>query len=136
MKPNGPDILIAEDDPILREAYLRRFARTNFQVRTAENGHQAAEMIREKAPDVLICDIMMPVHDGVWVLEQFPKKSRKFPVIMLTNLGDDASREKCAKLGMDGYLIKKDMSLHLLVEMTENLLTKKKPSSKSRARKA
>jgi CheY-like chemotaxis protein len=134
MKHSGPDILIAEDDPVLREAYLRRFARTNFNVRAAENGDQTVRMINEKTPDLLICDILMPVRDGIWVLEQFPKKSRKFPVIMLTNLGDDASREKCAALGMDGYLIKKDMSLHLLVETAENL-TQKSSGKKSTAKK-
>lgn len=115
-------ILIAEDDPILREAYLRRFAHTSFRIRTAENGEQALAEITKEAPDLLICDIMMPVHDGVWVLEQLPKNKRTFPVIMLTNMEDDASHKQCKELGVDGYLIKKDMSLHTLVDMAEKLL--------------
>lgn len=115
-------ILIAEDDPILREAYLRRFAHTTFRIRTAENGEQALAEITKETPDLLICDIMMPVHDGMWVLEQLPKNKRAFPVIMLTNMEDDASHKKCKELGVDGYLIKKDMSLHTLVDMTEKLL--------------
>ena len=115
-------ILIAEDDPILREAYMRRFALTDFVVSIAENGEQAAEMIRRQTPDLLICDIKMPVRDGMWVLEQFPKKSRNFSVIMLTNLGDEGTREKCKKLGTDDFFVKKDMSLHTLVEMAQRLL--------------
>ncbi len=130
-------ILIAEDDPILREAYVRRFARTNFLITVAENGEQAAAIIRQRTPDLLICDIMMPVRDGLWVLQQFPKASRGFPVIMLTNLADDATREKCKKLGMDDFFIKKDMSLGTLVAMTERLLSEAKstPSKSTRSKK-
>jgi DNA-binding response OmpR family regulator len=129
-------ILIAEDDPVLREAYVRKFALTDFILNVAENGEQAAAIIRERTPDLLICDIMMPVHDGMWVLEQFPKKSRPFPVIMLTNLGDDATRERCKKLGMDDYFIKKDMSLHTLVEMAEKLLKQKPKKAKKTSKTA
>lgn len=125
-------ILIAEDDPVLREAYLRRFALTNLEIRTAQNGEQAIAEIRKKAPDLLICDIMMPVHDGFWVLEQLPKKARTFPVIMLTNMEDDVSQKKCTDMGVDGYLVKKNMSLHTLVSMTEQLLhTSLSPKKKS-----
>jgi two-component system, sensor histidine kinase and response regulator len=127
-------ILIAEDDPVLREAYIRRFKLTDFVVSIAENGDMAAKMIRQRTPDLLICDIMMPVHDGIWVLQQFPKKSRTFPVIMLTNLADDETREKCKKLGMDDYFVKKDMSLHSLIEMAERLL-KQSPKKVSKAKK-
>lgn len=130
MSTRRNSILIAEDDPILREAYVRRFARTDFIVTVAENGDEAAKMIRQRTPDLLICDIMMPVHDGIWVLQQFPKASRGFPVIMLTNLADDNTREKCKKLGMDDFFVKKDMSLATLVAMAEHLL--KTPESKVR----
>jgi CheY-like chemotaxis protein len=115
-------ILIAEDDPYLREAYLRRFARTSFSVRTAHDGEEAVAMIQEQTPDLLICDIMMPGKDGWWVLSQLPKKKRLFPVIMLTNLEDDETQEQCKRNAVDGYLVKKDMSLKTLVETAEHLL--------------
>ena len=116
-------ILIAEDDPVLREAYKRRFARTDYTVKLAANGEEAVEMIRAEAPSLLICDVMMPGKDGWWVLEQNPKEKRTFPVIMLTNLEDDATHDNCAKHGVDDYLVKKDMSLHTLVETTDKLLS-------------
>ena len=115
-------ILIAEDDPLLREVYVRRFARTPFEVRTAKDGEEAVAMIKESAPDLLICDMMMPKKEGWWVLEQFPKETRPFPAIMLTNMEDDATRKRCADLGVDGYLVKKDMSLATLVAKAEELL--------------
>jgi len=117
-------ILIAEDDPVLREAYVRKFARHGYEIRTAENGEVAATMIREQVPDLLICDIMMPQRDGWAVLEQFPKGQRSFPVIMLTNLEDEETRERCQRLA-DGYFVKKDMTLKTLVEMAASLLSQK-----------
>jgi CheY-like chemotaxis protein len=115
-------ILIAEDDPYLREAYIRRFARTPFVVRTARDGEEAVRLLRAQRPDLLICDVMMPRKDGWWVLEQFPKKRRTFPVVMLTNLEDEETRRRCAASGVEAHLVKKNMSLHTLVETVEQLL--------------
>ncbi len=123
--PQYPNILIVEDDPYLREAYIRRFARTQFAVRTASDGEEGVRLIKEQAPDLLICDIMMPGKDGWWVLQQFPKKKRAFAVLMLTNLEDEETRSRCAELGADGYLVKKDMSLHTLISTAEQFLQQK-----------
>lgn len=121
-------ILIVEDDPFLREAYLRRFKRTRFAVRTANDGAEAVQMIRQCPPDLLLCDVMLPQHDGWWVLEQCPRPPRTFPVIMLTNLADAASRQRGDALGADSYFVKAGMSLHALVEMAERLLPQRDAS--------
>jgi CheY-like chemotaxis protein len=118
------NVLIAEDDPTLREIYIRKFRRAGYEIRTAENGEVAAQMIRTQPPDILICDIVMPVRDGWWVLEQFPKDTRAFPVIMLTNLVEDDTRLRCDTLA-DGYFVKKDMTLLTLLQMVAALLAKR-----------
>jgi DNA-binding response OmpR family regulator len=115
-------VYIAEDDPYLREAYRRRFARTRYRVSLASDGEAAAAMIRAGAPDLLICDVMMPGKDGWWVLEQFPRRDRTFPVIMLTNLEDARSRSQGKRLGADDYFVKNTMSLATLVAMADRLL--------------
>ena len=114
-------ILVAEDDPVLREAYGRAFAASGYKIRMAEDGEMAIQMIEEEAPDLLICDIMMPKKDGWAVLDSFPKGKRSFPIIMVTNLEDDKSRKKCKDLA-DGYFVKKDMTLHFLRTMAKTLL--------------
>ncbi len=117
-----PVIVITEDDAHLREAYRRRFTRTHFTVRFAENGLRAEALLRESPPDLLICDVMMPEKDGWWVLEQFPKASRAFPILMITNLDDAETAQRCKALGADGHLVKKNMSLASLVATAERLL--------------
>jgi DNA-binding response OmpR family regulator len=115
-------ILIVDDDEVLRGVYTRRFAQTDLSIRTAANGQQAFDMIAQEVPELVICDVMMPDKDGWWLLEQFPKGSRTFRIVMLTNLDDVATKQKCMELGADGCLVKKDMSLRTLIETAEKLL--------------
>ncbi len=121
----GHKILIAEDDTVLRDLYIRKFSRTDNVVRTAVNGQEALDEIAKEAPEILLLDINMPVLDGAGVLEKLPPKGqRSFPVIILTNYGDQANKTRVEALGVDGFYIKKDMTIKSLVEMVETLLKK------------
>ena len=120
------NILIAEDDPVLREVYMKKFTIEGYNVRTAENGEIAIAEIEKKTPDILILDINMPVVDGFGVLEKYPKESRDFPVIMLTNYASEQSKEKGKALGADDYFIKSDMTIKKLVNMVNDLMKAKR----------
>ncbi|HLC76055.1 MAG TPA: response regulator [Candidatus Peribacterales bacterium] len=115
-------ILIAEDDPCLRAAYERRFRRLSFNVHVVEDGEQALKFIEHSPPDLFICDIMMPKLDGWGVLSKLTKEKRPFPVIMLTNLEDDKTRQTCKDMCVDGHLIKREMSLASLCTLVNALL--------------
>lgn len=115
------DILIAEDDSVLRNLYIKKFSVAGYDIRAVEDGEQALQAIAQKNPDVLVLDIHMPKIDGFQVLEQFPKEKRTFPVVMLTNFADEKSRERGKELGADDYFIKKDMTIKSLLEMVERV---------------
>jgi DNA-binding response OmpR family regulator len=119
------DILIAEDDAVLREVYMKKFTISGYTIRTAQNGEEAIAEIQKKEPDILILDINMPILDGFGVLERYPKTGRKFPVIMLTNFGDDKNKARGLELGADDYFIKSEMTIRKLLEMVETLLKAK-----------
>ena len=116
-----PDILIAEDDPVLRNLYVKKFSVSGFPIRAVEDGEQALAALQERFPQVLVLDIHMPKVDGFQVLEQYPKSQRAFPVIMLTNFADEKSRERGKDLGADEYFIKKDMTIKSLLEMVDRV---------------
>ncbi len=118
----GKNILIAEDDPVLRDVYVRKFSNENFSIRTAENGEQALKMLQENEPDVLLLDINMPLLDGYGVLDRFPKEKRSCKVIILTNFEDQENRRKAEKHGVDGYFVKKNMTIKSLYEMVQAAL--------------
>ena len=116
-----PDILIAEDDPVLRNLYVKKFSVSGFPIRAVEDGEQALAALQERFPQVLVLDIHMPKVDGFQVLERYPKSQRSFPVVMLTNFADEKSRERGNDLGADEYFIKKDMTIKSLLEMVERV---------------
>lgn len=120
------DLLIAEDDAVLRNLYLKKFESAGFSMRTAEDGELAIKAIEERAPDLLILDLHMPKIDGFQVLEHFPKDKRSFPVIILTNFDDPKYRAKGNELGVDDYFVKKDMTIKSLLDMVDNLMRAKK----------
>lgn len=116
-----PNILIAEDDAVLRNLYIKKFSVAGFPIRAVENGEQAIKEIESQLPDILVLDIHMPVMDGFQVLEQYPQATRQFPVVMLTNFADERSKERGKELGADDYFIKKDMTIKSLLTMVERV---------------
>ena len=79
-------ILFAEDDTLLRNIYAKKFTMAGYDVRPAADGEEAIMLLsKEPTPDLVVLDISMPKADGFQVLERFPKTSRTYPVIMLTN---------------------------------------------------
>lgn len=116
------NLFIAEDDPVLRGLYTKKFTVAGFAIRTAADGEEAIKMIEEDPPDLAILDIHMPKIDGFQVLEHFPRASRSFPVILLTNFGDEKFRARGKELGADDFFVKKDMTIRSLVDMVDRLL--------------
>ncbi len=118
------DILISEDDTVLREVYLKKFTLAGYDVRVASNGQEALDLIATKAPDALILDINMPVLDGFATLEKLPKDKRSYPVVILTNLADEENKKRGVSLGADDFFIKSQMTIKTLLEMVQNLVKK------------
>ena len=119
-------LLVVEDDTVLRDLYLRKFDKNVYDIRTAVNGVEALALIEKDPPDLMLLDLNMPVLGGFGVLEKLPPEKRTFRIVILTNFDDQANRERGAKLGVDDYFVKKDMTIKSLLEMAENLLKQKK----------
>lgn len=123
---NKIDILVAEDDAVLRSLYEKKFSMAGYDVRSAADGEEAIKRIDEKAPDVLLLDIHMPKVDGFEVMRHYPRQNRTFPIVLLTNFGEAEFKLKALELGADDYFVKKDMTIRSLIEMTKKLLENRK----------
>jgi len=98
-------ILVVDD-----EERMSRFIRLNlehdgFQVVEANRGMKAINLIRERIPDLVLLDVMMPDLDGFEVL-QLIRESYQVPVIMLTAKGEEDDKVKGLELGADDYVTK------------------------------
>ncbi|WP_308116461.1 response regulator transcription factor [Microbacterium sp. EST19A] len=107
-RPDGSPIraLVVDDEANLSD--LLRMALTNegWDARTASNGQEALNLVREFAPDLLVLDIMMPGLDGMEVLKRVRAGGNDVPVLFLT--AKDAVEDRIAGItaGGDDYLTK------------------------------
>jgi signal transduction histidine kinase/DNA-binding response OmpR family regulator len=101
-------LLVVEDNETSRRMLCRRLKRQGYQVAEAENGRQAMEMVRAKAYDLILLDLMMPDVNGYQVLEQLKSDGtlRHIPVIMLSAREEVDSVARCIETGAEDYLAK------------------------------
>ena len=118
-------ILVADDDPVLRELVCDIIKKQGYKPVEAANGQQALDIFfGSKGIELLILDVMMPVYDGWEVLKEIREHS-EVPVIMLTALGDEKHEVLGLKKGADDY-IAKPFSYEVFVARLNTFLRKLK----------
>ena len=114
------DILVVDDEEAIADIIKFNLQKQGYNIRTGHNGEEALDMIKEKTPDLLILDIMMPIKDGFEVLTEL-RKEYKFPVIILTAKEDEADKIKGLELGADDYMVKPFSMNELIARVNANL---------------
>ncbi|MEB3175753.1 MAG: response regulator transcription factor [Cyanobacteriota bacterium] len=116
-------LLLVDDDPnliLLVKDYLEF---QGYEVATAENGREALEILEQKVPDMIICDIMMPEMDGYALIEKIRQDSRLswIPVMFLSAKGQSQDRVKGLNTGADVYLVKPFEPEELVAQVESSL---------------
>ena len=101
-----PNILIADDDPILRETLHGHLSDQGYDVIAAADGEKALAHLKGKRFHLVIIDIKMPKVDGFQLLEYVKENLPSTKAIMLTGYADLKNVEKCRKLGADDVIAK------------------------------
>jgi DNA-binding response OmpR family regulator len=102
-------ILLVDDDKFLLDMYAMKFAKSGYEIQTADSTESGLKVIRDGyVPAIMLVDIVMPGADGLEMVS-IVRKEKLAPnavIIMLTNQGssDDVSRSR--KLNVDGYIVK------------------------------
>jgi DNA-binding response OmpR family regulator len=101
-------ILLVEDDEFLAELYATKLNLEGFEISLATDGEKGLKMIKEKKPDLILLDIILPKMDGFEILKiiKADKTLKRIPVILLTNLSQKDEVKRGLELGADDYLIK------------------------------
>ena len=125
-KRKKPIILIAEDDKYIAHAFRDGFLRKGFEVINAYNGKEALEIIKKKIPGIILLDLVMPVKNGLEVLEEIKKdeKVKEIPVIVFSNLEEEESIKKAKELGAVEYLLKANFSMEEVIAKIKKYLEK------------
>lgn len=103
MKSN---ILVVDDDPSIVNVLKRGLTYEGYQVETAASGKQGLDLTRERPPDLMILDVMMPEIDGLEVCRRLRTEGVDLPILMLTARDGAADQVLGLETGADDYVIK------------------------------
>lgn len=112
-----PPCLLVVDDALVIRAYLERvFGDAGVRVETALNGQEGLEKVMLLAPDLVICDVNMPVLSGMQMVTALRADAAvgATPVVMLTTEADAHDREQARAAGANFYMVKPPQPEHLL----------------------
>src|SRR3989344_515758 len=119
-------IVLVEDDPFLSKVLAFRLGEENFNIVLAEDGEQAIKKIKSEKPELVLLDLLLPKKSGLEVLEEIKKdeNTKKIPVIILSNLGQQTDINKGLQLGAVDYLVKANFGIKDIVEKIKEILIK------------
>jgi DNA-binding response OmpR family regulator len=100
------EILIVEDETGILMSLKDEFESQGYTVHAAEDGERGLEMAKEKKPDLIILDIMLPVLDGYEVCKRLRMDGDRTPIIMLTVKDKEVDKVLGLELGADDYVTK------------------------------
>ena len=123
---NKPTVLVIDDNNDIRQ-YEHTLLQDAYIVLEAADGKEGLEIAKKEVPDLVICDVMMPVMDGLEFTEQLKTNTATshIPVIMLTAKNLEEHRAEGYEHGADSYITKPFHSKVLLARI-ENLLKQRK----------
>jgi putative nucleotidyltransferase with HDIG domain len=106
-RPQPPTVLVIDDDRAVREVLCAVLREEGYPVKQAPGADAALELLRgEQGLPLLLCDVKMPEHDGLWLLDQVLQRHPHAAVVMLTGYGDTEYAVACLRRGAADYLLK------------------------------
>jgi len=117
-------ILIIEDDPLMSRMYQKVFGFEGYEVETAGNGQEGIEKIKTVNPTIVLLDIMMPVMNGLEVLDRVKadEQTKHIPIVMLTNLAGLQDAETALSKGAVKYIVKSEHEPKQVVDMIKEII--------------
>ena len=130
------NLLIVDDELGMRQFLTLLFQREGHEIRSAESGLQAMQLLKEEPPDLIISDVRMPDMGGIELLRQAHELLPDVPVIMMTAFGSEETGKEAFKLGAE-YFIEKpfdnDYLKKIVARALENLKRKQEIEDFKRA---
>lgn len=123
-------ILVAEDDPLTREALVACLEGEGFAVSAAANGHEALECWQGESPDLVCLDIMMPGLDGYEVCRRIRATRSRVPVVFLSAKNEEIDIVVGLELGADDF-VRKPFGRHELLARIRSALRRSAGTEKT-----
>lgn len=114
----GKTVMWVEDDAFLSDIIARKLSNKNCTLLRASNADETFNILKDNTPDIIMLDILLPGMNGYEILEKLKgdDKTKKVPVIILSNFGQKSEVEKGMKLGAEKFLIKATLTLDEIID--------------------
>jgi CheY-like chemotaxis protein len=99
-------VLVVDDEEAIRKLLTRWLSSWGYEAKEAANADAALEMMAVEPADIMLCDVMMPVHDGVWLTEQVRGRWPQTAVIMASSAQDMETVMRMRRQGAVDYVTK------------------------------
>ena len=101
-------VLLVEDEQMIADMYKLRLEEDGYEVIVTDKGSEAIEIAKNQKPAIVLLDIILPETDGFSILQTLKgdDDTKKIPVLMLTNLGQESDQLKGEQFGAVGYFVK------------------------------
>ena len=122
-------IFVVEDEKPIQTLLRYNLEKEGFKVSSSENGEEALSLIKEKKPDLILLDWMLPDLSGIQICQylKHDKKVKAIPIIMLTAKGEEEDKVKGLESGVEDYLTK-PFSFPELLARIKAMLRRVKPN--------
>lgn len=118
-------IVLVEDEQIIADLLEAKLAKSGYMVKTAHDGAQGLELIKNFQPDLVLLDMLLPKLDGFGVLENLyaEKILPSLPVIIISNSGQPFETDRALALGVRDYLVKINFNPNDVLEKVSRVLS-------------
>ena len=120
-------VLLVEDDATVRDVVTRYLGEAGYEVTEAVDGRAGLQSTRDRLPDVVVLDLMLPGMSGLDVCRALRRDHERLPILMLTALGEERDRVRGLELGADDY-VTKPFSPRELVLRVGSILRRSRPA--------
>lgn len=124
-------ILIAEDDPNLRNGIVELLTLEGFPCRVAEDGAKALALFQQSRPELCVFDVMMPAMDGLTLCREVRRIDPLVPILLLSARGEETDRVRGLDVGADDYVAKPFGARELVARVKAALRRSKAQESKT-----
>jgi len=121
----GKKILVIDDEVYIRDSVIGFLEDFGFEVIEAENGQVGVDRYENDRPDLILCDLRMPVMDGLEVLGHVRERDDNTPIIIVSGAGNIADTVEALRLGAWDYIIKPVQDMNVLFHAVNKAFERK-----------
>ena len=117
-------ILLVEDNTMICRIWKLQLEKSGYEIVSVQTSDKALEYLAQETPDLVLTDVMLPGMSGLELVEKIRagESTRNIPVIVLSALSSQRSKEEALSLGVARYIVKSECSPDLLAAVVSEVL--------------